>query len=375
MMFSARSFLTAGVAVVGASAIAISPAVQPLPAPPPPVPTVQLAAQVRPLADITDLISTLGARHLAVAPAASAPSPGVSAAAAPALTGIGSNIIPIYNAVQPWVAWGVAVTAWAVGWVPVVGWIAAPQINIVYGSLVQPIVGSVVYNTAYLLQGSVNLGQALVNVGTDTVNAFGGLANAEINWLLSFLPPFPPISLPPFPPLPGALAAQQATFSATAAPEQTVVKQDPTATIADAVAAVQAHVAARTGLTKKVLDTAVDAVTTAAQDVSATIQEKVPGTVAAVREFNTAHIPVVKSLRAAPRTIAAGVVAAQGEVRDAAVKAATDVADAAATGNRKAVRDAVAATPTTLAKGFSGAKRTVTGSVVKAAHDSQAPEK
>jgi hypothetical protein len=72
-----------------------------------------------------------------------------------------------------------------------------PQISIVYYTLVEPIITSAVFNTAYWVGGAIDFVQGLTNVFNDTVNAGIGFVNAEISWFLSFLPPLPP--LPFFP--------------------------------------------------------------------------------------------------------------------------------------------------------------------------------
>jgi len=123
-------------------------------------------------------------------------SPTAAAAAAQAalagLPGIQNAIINAYNVIDPWVDYGVNVAQYAVGWIPVVG-IFAPQIGIFYYDLIEPIATSAIFNTAYVLGGSIGLVQGISNVINDSINAGIGFVNAEINWALSFLPPLPPI--------------------------------------------------------------------------------------------------------------------------------------------------------------------------------------
>jgi hypothetical protein len=118
--------------------------------------------------------------------------PDAAQAALAGLPGIQNAIINAYNVIDPWVDYGVNVAQYAVGWIPVVG-IFAPQIGIFYYDLIEPIATSAIFNTAYVLGGSIGLVQGISNVINDSINAGIGFVNAEINWALSFLPPLPPI--------------------------------------------------------------------------------------------------------------------------------------------------------------------------------------
>ncbi len=122
-----------------------------------------------------------------------------------AFPGVADAIINGYNVVLPYVNYGVDLAQYAVGWIPVAG-IFAPQIGIFYYNLIQPIVTSAVYNTAYVIGGNIGFIQAVSNVINDSINAGIGFVNAQINWALSFLPPLPPLPL----------AATQATTLKTA---------------------------------------------------------------------------------------------------------------------------------------------------------------
>ena len=205
-----RAFLAGVVAVASATAIAIAPSVS---APPRPVPVVQLAGAAQPLIDSPTLLAALSTpgvpQVVTAAPAV------VAAVTGPVLTGIGQGILAVYNAVLPWVDYGVELASYVVGWIPVVG-IFAPQINIVYFSFIRPVANSVVNNLAGVLEGTIGIGSALGNVGTDTVNALVGLGVAEVNWLLSFLPPLPP--------LPFAAAKQTITPAASTVTKPAVEK-------------------------------------------------------------------------------------------------------------------------------------------------------
>lgn len=110
-----------------------------------------------------------------------------------AFPGAGNAIKDAYDLVEEYVAWGVSVAQWAVGWVPWVGLLSG-QIGIFY-DFGEAIARSVVYNFADWVGGSVSFGQGLANIGNDTAQAVSGLVRDEIRWVRSFFPPLPP--LPP----------------------------------------------------------------------------------------------------------------------------------------------------------------------------------
>ncbi|AFM16054.1 hypothetical protein Mycch_1246 [Mycolicibacterium chubuense NBB4] len=116
-----------------------------------------------------------------------APEASVDVAAA----SVGNAIINVYNAVEPWVRWGFDVAQYAVGWIPVVGWLA-PQIGIFY-DFFESIAQSATYNFAYWIDGSVTFGEGVRNVARDSWNALVQLGRDELNWILPPLPPWPPV--------------------------------------------------------------------------------------------------------------------------------------------------------------------------------------
>ncbi len=213
MTVSVRSCLTTVVATIAAATIAFVPSVrEPAPSAPDvrvPTPAIQLAAQVRPpitgpvgiepTAQVQSLVTTAAlpdllvewVQRIFVPPSASAPFPTPQFPPVVAPTSIGSSIKGIYNAVEPWVEWGFDVAAYAVGWIPWVGWLA-PQITIFY-DFGEMIVRSITFNIADWLDNRVSFAQGLVNVGVDTINAFIFLANAQLAFWLPPLPPIPPI--------------------------------------------------------------------------------------------------------------------------------------------------------------------------------------
>lgn len=213
MRFSVRPYLMAGVGIVAAGTIAIPQSVAP-PSHAPQHEHVALAAQTQP---VNPLLKQPPPEY-ATAQAATALLPAASFSSAEAmaetldvasaqvsalaLPGLESAIITAYDVIMPWVDWGVNLGIYATQWIPVVNWFT-PQISIFYYSLIRPIITSAVFNTAFWVGGTVSFGQGLTNFFNDTVNAGIGFVNAEIDWLLSFLPPFPP-----FPPFFSSFAAQ-----------------------------------------------------------------------------------------------------------------------------------------------------------------------
>ena len=214
MDVSIRSWLTAGVATITAAAITFVPYVeeQARAAPAPVVqvasPPVALAAQVQPAVTATKLPGLLveWLQRITVPPSAGQPFPTPQFLPVVGGTSIDSTIKNVYNAVEPWVRYGFELAAYAVGWVPYVGWLS-PQIIIFY-NFGERIARSITFNVADWLGGNVTFGQGLVNVGVDTVNSFIQLGIDELHF---FLPP-----LPPLPPLPFA-ATQRTAVTAAAA--------------------------------------------------------------------------------------------------------------------------------------------------------------
>ena len=120
---------------------------------------------------------------------ANLPSPQFPPVVAP--TSIGSSIKNVYNSVEPWVQYGFDLAAYAVGWVPYVGWLS-PQIPIFY-HFGERIARSVTYNIADWIDGRVSFSQGLINVIIDTFNSFVQLGIDQWNFWLPPLPPLPPL--------------------------------------------------------------------------------------------------------------------------------------------------------------------------------------
>ena len=193
----------AGVATITASAVAIAPSVQP-PPPPTPAPTIQLAADVQPLA----LRGTTASAHfllnspLAAARARSntrnaAPSAG-SALVLPIAPNLADTIDGIYIAVEPWVQYGFEVATAVVRWIPYVGWFAGLIMDGYFFG--ESLVASGVFNFTDWLRGDGGVVENLVDFGIDVGLAFVWLG---IDALDSFIPLPPFCCYPPRPPVQG----------------------------------------------------------------------------------------------------------------------------------------------------------------------------
>lgn len=99
-----------------------------------------------------------------------------------------------YILIEPYVAYGFNLAAYAAGWLPYVG-ILAPQINFFY-YLFEPMVQAGLFNTLDWLSGTISFSQGLANFWSATSASISQFINTEIYWFLGFLPPLPP--LPPF---------------------------------------------------------------------------------------------------------------------------------------------------------------------------------
>ena len=157
---SVRSFLTAGVSAAAVSAVALTPLIISEPA------------------------------RVAVAPIHMV-APEIQLASA------GDTIIAGYNAIQPWVAYGFQLADYALSFVPGLWWIA-PAVDLAYYTA-QPVVQSLVYSFAYLLDGNFTAIGPTLTLGVQ--NAVNNFIQYGIAWIGSLVP-LPP--LPPLPPVPGA---------------------------------------------------------------------------------------------------------------------------------------------------------------------------
>jgi len=186
------------------------------------------AAVVVPFADRTPIAVDSAAIALSAAlspllqsnpTAAAAPTPAAAAAVTASATSAGDAIINAYNALQPWVAYGFELADWALSFVPGVWWIS-PAIDLAYFTA-QPIVQSLVYSFAYLIDGQPSLiGPTLSDGITQAATNF---VTYSLEWLYSIVP-LPPI--PPFPSLPFASVANPTAASRSVGPRaaRTVVR-------------------------------------------------------------------------------------------------------------------------------------------------------
>jgi len=204
MTVSMRSTLAAGLVAVTMSAVALVPVAHPQAAAIT-LPSIQLSASVLPLTQPAAAAAGAVVGQNSPRPAAAAALPALPAPVAISATGsAGDTIINAYNAIEPWAQWGFEVAAWAVSYLPwPLGWLGQ-QINIAYNTG-EPLVQAVVYSFAYLIDGQVDLIGPTLMSGINS--AVTNLVTGEIAWVLSFLPPLPPIS---FPVLPGASVAARA---------------------------------------------------------------------------------------------------------------------------------------------------------------------
>lgn len=182
---SVRSSLSAGLAAAGLFTAAAGAAVMtPMAAPPSPAPVSAAVA----------LSAVAAALPQPAAALPSIPGPFVGEPG----TSPGDWIINGYNAIEPWIQYGVELGAWAVGWLPWPIGLAGAQLNISYSGL-QPITQALVYSTAYLIDGQFDLIGPTITEGLQT--GVKNFIQGEIAWFASFFPPLPPIT---FPVLPGA---------------------------------------------------------------------------------------------------------------------------------------------------------------------------
>jgi hypothetical protein len=214
MNVSFGSCLGMGVATITAVAVAVAPSVVASPSHPTPsaatvrvtTAPVHLAAAAQPAASAVVLPNLLvdWVQRIVVPPSAGAPFPKPVFPPVIAGSSIDSTIKNVYNAVEPWVRYGFELGAYALGWVPYVGWLS-PQVMIFY-DFGERIVRSITFNVADWLGGKISFLDGLINVGIDVINSFIELAKAQLNFWLPSLPPLPPI---------GPFAAAETTSTAT----------------------------------------------------------------------------------------------------------------------------------------------------------------
>lgn len=131
------------------------------------------------------------------------------ASPAVALTSIGTDIKALYNAVEPWAAYGAELATYALGFVPGLWWVA-PGIDLAYFSI-EPLVQAGVYSFADLIDG--DFAQIPVDINAGINQSLDNFVTFGLAWIGSLVP-IPP--LPPLPPFPGASVRSPAASSRAA---------------------------------------------------------------------------------------------------------------------------------------------------------------
>lgn len=239
MTVSARSYLATGLAAVTLSAATVVPMASPRP-------DVVIMGSLDLTATVSPLIQPL-------VPAAAAAVPGPTAAA----TGSpGDTIINAYNYLEPWVAYGFELADWALGFVPGVWWVS-PAVDLAYFTA-EPIVQSLVYSFAFLIDGQAELIGPTLQTGVN--EAAANFVTYSFYWFTSLVP------LPPFPPFPIFPVASVAPAAASVASRAARVASSATAEIETATGvATEAADAGSTEQPDAAVTTAAEAGTTAAE--------------------------------------------------------------------------------------------------------------
>jgi hypothetical protein len=198
------------------------------------------------------------------------------------LTSLGSDIKYLYNAAEPWAAYGAELATYALGFVPGLWWVA-PGIDLAYFSI-EPLVQAAVYSFADAID--LNFEQIPIDISNGLTEAGDNFVTYSLAWLNSLVP-LPP--LPPLPPFPGA--AVQAPGEGS----QLIGRSAAAAPAADAVA--QAIVATETAVDETVLVPPVEV--TPIVEIPAALEDSAP--TRAVRRS-----PVTKSDTSGVRTTSDG---------------------------------------------------------------------
>jgi hypothetical protein len=282
MRVSVRACLSAGVTLIGASAIAIAP--------------VQVArpdiTADRPTA--TRVVSDARVEFLAAVRQMAPPSAAVTAEPAP-LNAASDAIINAWNAALPWIDYGVNLTDYVLGFIPY-GYLIGDQISIVYYSLIRPVANSFVVNlVAPVVNDPLNPASyvnGLVTLGSVTVTSLINLGINEFNYFFGWL-------IPPIPPLPLATAAEATT---EAEPEATADAAEGVVETADEGPDIQTMVA---------IEETKDTDETVDKDTEDTTESEVDTT-------------IDTTIDTTPTTSTSGTVQAQGEVRGTGDQAPPD---------------------------------------------------
>jgi hypothetical protein len=218
---SVRSFLMALVATNMAACVAVAPSIA-LP-PDVKVPAKQPDA-TRVLSKATvELLAAVQRMPPAVASSAvPATAPNAAVTAVPAPQNAASDfIVNAWNAVLPWIDYGVNLTGYVLGFIPY-GYLIGDQVSIVYYSLVRPVANSFVVDlVAPVVNDPLNIfsyTNGLIALGSVTVTSLINLGINEFNYFFGWLiPPLPPL---PFAAKQSAPSVQLAAAATAADPPQ-----------------------------------------------------------------------------------------------------------------------------------------------------------
>ncbi|HPY25432.1 MAG: hypothetical protein QG655_3524 [Actinomycetota bacterium] len=206
MRVSIRSLLAAGLSLTAVSASVPWAAAQSSV-------TASVAPEIRLSAAVSPLLPSVEAAAVSEYTPASTPAPFAVLADEPAIGGFasaGDVIINAYNAIEPWVAWGFELVQWGMSFVPILWWVA-PGVDLAYFTI-EPVVQSLVYSFAYLIDGNFSLIGPTIQAGLQ--EAAYNFVQYSIYWFESIIP-FPP--LPPWPPFPFSAAATTGPAAVTRA--------------------------------------------------------------------------------------------------------------------------------------------------------------
>ncbi|KUI13323.1 hypothetical protein AU192_05455 [Mycobacterium lehmannii] len=329
---SAHSMFVMAVIILAVSAVVIAP-VRPAP-PPSPAPVVRLVASaqttspvVRTGPSVPDLelpeLLIWWLERIVVPPSAGASFPAPDFPNVVGGNSIDSTIKNVYNAIEPWVEWGFDVAAYAVGWVPYVGWLA-PQIEIFY-NFGERIVRSITFNIADWLGGNISFWDGLVRVAVDTINSFIFLANDQLAFWLPPLPPIPPIG--PFAAEAAEVGLQISSLDESIPPVEAKVDQDDV--LDEGVKDGDETLTQRQGIVQEGVSEIDGEVVGELSDLDGGQIEQVPATDKLEVEPSVSRLTEGETLdgdddpMTTPTTATSGTVQAQGEIRASAIATPT----------------------------------------------------
>jgi hypothetical protein len=366
MTVTIRSYLTAGVAAVAASAVIMAPVQAPVPASIS-LDAVRLSAAVQPLIQPVDAAAKLlGLVTDPVKPSTNTANTTLAAAAASTQSATGDWVISAWQFADYWINYGADLVQYALGWVWPLSLIG-DQAPILWDNLGSPIGDATVYGLIVpVLNDPLNLSVWLNGfsiVAQTTVTALVNTAVAEFNYFVGWLiPPLPPL---PFPPLPGLpLSSSVAKF---AAPEVATFLY-PQAGVQDATAlaatldpqAVVDTVKTDIGAVRQPVKQIRRDLAVAAQDVADTAAQDVTATLDQVKQIQVPDVPTLR---------VADVVKPQPTVRDSLRDATSTVQTALLSDGQSDSGHAKAPVNPTRHDSSSSESQTQSGGLAKAQHN------